>query len=285
MSQWVLRTRRGSARAIERLARPRRVNSEAAALARARRGSLSELRAGLIAGRAGAASALSQHELIEVVCVSNRVEKLACVVETFQRQSWPQRRLHLQITADRIPEDLDQIVSRGPAPVVTTLRGSSWTIGRSLNSVLDTAQSPFVAKIDDDDHYGPHYLSDLMDVAVGVGCGVVGKHAYFGYLEAADDTILRFPRGSYSFTPFLAGGSLLINQSRIRRQRFSDVSLAEDQRFLMACNARGVSTFSADPFNFVQTRHARNTWAMTDELYAADSEYIGAGLRLDVAFC
>jgi|GEM_PF-3944874 len=47
-------------------------------------------------------------------------------------------------------------------------------------------------------------------------------------------------------------------------EQFPDVSLGEDRAFLERCHRRGISTFAADRFGFVQTRAADNTWTLPD---------------------
>ena len=62
-----------------------------------------------------------------------------------------------------------------------------------------------------------------------------------------------------------------------------DVSVGEDQGFIVACLRRGISTFSADRFNYVQVRAADNTWRAADASYLASFQPVSEGLATDVA--
>lgn len=100
--------------------------------------------------------------------------------------------------------------------------------------------------------------------------GVVGKHSYRAYLADHDLALLRFPGREYTYTPCLAGGTLVIDLGRTNGIRFPDVSIGEDQGFIAACHRHGVPTFGADRFNFVQVRHGGNTWNPPIEQFAEE---------------
>ena len=53
----------------------------------------------------------------------------------------------------------------------------------------------------------------------------------------------------------------------IGEQRFEPISIGEDRAFIRACHRRGISTFSADRFNFTQVRSGDNTWLIDDQSF------------------
>jgi hypothetical protein len=146
---------------------------------------------------------------------------------------------------------------------------------------MDATTARFIAKFDDDDHYGPGYLADALRAHSFAGAGVVGKHTYYAHLATTDETVLRFPTHEFRYSSTLAGGTLVIDRSRTGGLRFPDISLGEDRAFLKACHRRGVSTFSADRFNFVQRRADDNTWAVSRQDFLIGTVPVGPGLPLD----
>jgi hypothetical protein len=161
-------------------------------------------------------------------------------------------------------------------------RPPSKTLGACLNDGIDATSCRYVAKFDDDDLYGPGYVSDSLRAHTYAGAGVVGKHTYYAFVAAAERTVLRFPTNEFRYTGTLAGGTLVIDRDRTGDLRFDDVSLGEDRSFLAACHRRGVCTFSADRFNYVQFRAHDNTWAVADEDFLAGTVAVGEGLQIDV---
>jgi len=136
---------------------------------------------------------------------------------------------------------------------------------------MASSSSRFVAKFDDDDRYGAHHLVDSLRAHGYAGAGVVGKHTYYAEIEATGERLLRFPGNEFRYTSTLAGGTLVIDRDRTGDLAFDDISLGEDRAFIAACNRRGLSTFSADRFNFVQSRGRDNTWTIADADFAAET--------------
>ena len=127
---------------------------------------------------------------------------------------------------------------------------------------MEHTDARFVAKFDDDDLYGPQYLTDALRAHRYAGAGVVGKHSYYAHLPESGETILRFPGHEFRYSSTLAGGTLVIDRDRVGDLRFPDRSVGEDRAFVAGCHRRGVATFSADRFNFSQGRGTDNTWTI-----------------------
>jgi hypothetical protein len=211
---------------------------------------------------------------------------LEAVIGNVARQSHRQLEFVLVTNADAYDEiDVDSALEtlRSQDIEATVLRRSpSQTLGACLNDGVDVTDARFVAKFDDDDLYGSEYLADSLRAHSYAGAGVVGKHTYYAFVAAADRTVLRFPANEFRYSATLAGGTLVIDRERTGDLRFDEVSLGEDRSFIAACHRRGVCTFSADRFNYVQFRAHDNTWTVADEEYLTGTVAVGSGLRSDV---
>jgi hypothetical protein len=202
---------------------------------------------------------------VAVVCVSRRPHALARVVENVARQIDVDVELVLVLNVDELDVAAATEAARGLTTALVLTRPASVSLGNCLNAGMDSTDARFVAKFDDDDDYGPHYLVDTLRAHRYAGAGVVGKHTYFAELDATGGRYLRFPGHEFALSGTLAGGTLVIDRERTGAERFEDVSLGEDRRFLRACHRRGISTFAADRFNFVQHRGSDNTWSVADK--------------------
>lgn len=224
----------------------------------------------------------SSRPLVDVVCVSRRPGRAAVVTALFDAQTYQHRRLTIVTTVPA--EDHPTILElRATHPEVRIVARPGATLGACLNEFVESAAAPLVAKWDDDDWYGPNYLLDLVLDRNATGATVTGKHSYFTYLEHLDSTYVRFPEREFRDTSFLAGGTLLIDVTRLDGVRFPNVNLGEDRGFLADCVRRGLRVRSADSFNYVQFRGAENTWKVPDAHFLAHVAEAGAGLRLDLA--
>jgi spore maturation protein CgeB len=152
--------------------------------------------------------------------------------------------------------------------------GAEVPLGACLNRLVDAAAGDVVAKMDDDDVYGPLYLSDQLDAMAYSGAPIVGKQAHYMYLEGQDVTVLRFAEREHRFTDFVMGPTIVARRDVARDVRFAELGAGEDTGFLAAAVEAGARVYSADRFNFVQVRtgSGRHTWTVTDAELLASGE-------------
>ncbi|WP_309133836.1 hypothetical protein [Cellulomonas sp.] len=156
-------------------------------------------------------------------------------------------------------------------------------LGECLNRLVTAADAPVVAKIDDDDVYGPHYLADQVHALGYSGAGVVGKQAHYVHLRGAGVLALRFGEREHRLTDFVMGPTIVARREVALAVPFPAVGRGEDTGFLAGVVDAGTSVYAADRFNFVQVRSgdaAAHTWTVSDaELLAgADVQVVGHGL-------
>jgi hypothetical protein len=143
----------------------------------------------------------------------------------------------------------------------------SLTLGACLNLGLDAAGGDFLGKMDDDNYYGSHYLTDLVAAYGYTDAGIVGKWAHYVWLRSTGAVVLRFPTTEHRYNRLVQGGSLLFKREVARSLRFSDIPRAVDTDILNRAEADGILTYSADRFNYVSIRGAdrnEHTWPIAD---------------------
>lgn len=159
---------------------------------------------------------------------------------------------------------------QGLDQVVVLPADSSLTLGACLNLGIDASDGAHIAKIDDDNFYGRHYLDDLVDAIDFSGAGIVGKWAHYTWLRSTGAVILRFPRSEHRYERLVQGGSILMAGDVARELGFSDLPRAVDTDLLNRAQSAGVRTYSSDRFNYVSIRgvdrHA-HTWALEDAAF------------------
>ena len=212
-----------------------------------------------------------------VICVSQRPSLIEAVVANVARQTDVD--IEFVFVMNHVGfEDIDVQRHLARLPTVTTIEMSATaTLGACLNAGLAATGERFAAKFDDDDWYGSRYLVDALRAHGYAGAGVVGKHTYYADVGKTADRYLRFPGHEFSYSSTLAGGTLVIDRERVGGLLFDDVSIGEDRSFIQSCHRRGVSTFSADRFGFVQRRSGDNTWNISND------DFLSGCIAVDVA--
>ena len=154
-----------------------------------------------------------------------------------------------------------------PDRLVVRTRAVSETLGSLMNSGVAAASGRYVAKMDDDNVYADHYLSDLVRAFDYTEASVVGKWAHYAHLTATGATLLRFPDAEHRYVDLVQGGTLLLERALAARLRFEDVPSRVDTTFLEKVRAEGGRVYSSDRFNFVSVRAATpdgHTWPISD---------------------
>ncbi|WP_026041097.1 glycosyltransferase family protein [Arthrobacter sp. TB 23] len=174
---------------------------------------------------------------------------------------------------------IDELSEKYGLGQVVLLRGdSSLSLGECLNACVAASSGEVLTKMDDDDFYGPRYVSDLVHALGYSGSDIVGKQAHYMYLEASNATLLRFPEKEHRFTRMVMGPTLMGKRDIFTGRPFEAVSRGEDTGFLQSLVEEGGSVYAADRFNYFQ--HRRNhghTWNVESEilLATADVKFFG----------
>lgn len=220
-------------------------------------------------GRHDDVSALLRRPSVTAIVSTNRPHQLDHVLRSVGSQQGitPQ----LALLAHGFEPDWADVERRakeaGVEDFVRLEADSALTLGECLNQLVEAADGDFVAKMDDDDLYGPHYLSDQLHALDFSGADVVGKQAHYMHLGGSGATILRFAERESRFTDFVMGPTIVARRQAVLENPFSAVNRGEDSQLLRDLSDARCSVYSADRFNFVQVRQTdagAHTWTVSE---------------------
>ena len=112
------------------------------------------------------------------------------------------------------------------------------TLGMILSNLASQSSGEYIAKMDDDDYYGPEHLRDLVDAALDTNAEVVGRAMNYVYLEPLQLTVRRFaPHGTQAvelWSDWVCGGTILAQRDVAEAAGwFGDGNTAVD-RFMLS---------------------------------------------------
>ena len=219
--------------------------------------------------RVGLETIGAEEPTVSVLMPTMRPENVARCLENFGKQTYPRKELVLILNNAEF--DLAAVRrDAGSIPNVQVLYVDGRTsLGDCLNRGVEAASGKYVAKMDDDDHYGGRYLSDSVLAASFSDAEVVGKGLFFVYFEAEDTTALFEWTSEHTFKSFVTGGTLFVKREVAKDIPFDSVSLKEDTNFQRAAAEAGCRIYSADRFNFIRVR-ARRLSDHADQTPAAE---------------
>ncbi|MDR2254212.1 MAG: glycosyltransferase [Bifidobacteriaceae bacterium] len=154
--------------------------------------------------------------------------------------------------------------------VLVTTAPESITLGECYQILIGMADGDVLAKVDDDDLYGPHYLSDQVHALDHTGAELVGKRAYHVRLEELGWTVLRFPTWEHRWAPSVAGGTFTMRRATAVDVGFSALPRAVDTDFINRLTAAGGKIYSSDRYNYIGRRLAGvHTWSASHRYFLA----------------
>ncbi|WP_395692952.1 glycosyltransferase [Nocardioides sp.] len=209
---------------------------------------------------------------VSAIVPTNREHEVDQVLANVGRQAHRSTELVLVLHGLDLPEAELQARARAhDVPQLEVVRAPGHlTLGACLNLGVDAAGGDLVAKMDDDNHYGTHYLSDLVAALDAQGAGIAGKWAHYVWLRSSGAVVLRYPDAEHTWARRIQGGSMLFAGDVVRELRFGDLPRAVDSDILDRAIAAGVPIWSADRFNFVSVRgedRTAHTWTVEDATF------------------
>ena len=204
--------------------------------------------------RVGLESLVTKRPSVSVLMPTMRPENVARCLENFAKQTYTQKELILILNNAEFDLEAIRKQIEGIDNVQVLHVEGRTTLGDCLNRGVAASSGNYVAKMDDDDHYGKRYLSDSVLAASFSDAEIVGKGSFFMYFEDTDTTALAEVAREHTFTHFVTGGTMFIRSDVARRFPFDAISLREDTNFLHAVAQAGCRIYAADRFNFIRVR-------------------------------
>ena len=205
---------------------------------------------------------------VSVLLATRRPAFLRWALANVTRQNYPRLELVLALHGEGFTtEGVESALSEIRVPIQLLRVGRERPLGSVLSAATDAAGGTLIAKMDDDDLYGPHHLWDLVLAKGYSAATLVGKRQETVYLCDAARTVRCFIGGAEQPCRWLAGGTLLIGRDDLRSvggwrrlPRAVDLQLLNDTR-----RAGGV-TFRTHGADYILIRHGdRHIWPEGDE--------------------
>ena len=224
--------------------------------------------------------------LVSILLPTRRPELLERALASVRRQAYPRLELVLALHGDGFGE-VAPGAAGSSAPVTVLRLDAGLPLGSVLNAAVEASRGPLLAKMDDDDLYGPEHIWDLVLAQEYSQAPLVGKGAEFVYLAASDRTVrCSMPMNEcYETVQLIAGGDLLVSRYMLdrvggwkRQRRWVDQALIHD---IVRAGGR---IYRTHPYGFLLVRHGRgHTWEREDAWFLERAETEKAGWRPEIA--
>jgi Glycosyl transferases group 1/Glycosyl transferase family 2/DUF based on E. rectale Gene description (DUF3880) len=227
-------------------------------------------RVGHVLATVGMADSAMADVSVSAVVPTKRPERLPNVMAFIGRQLHPVLELIL-VTHGFVAEapELKRLAERYGVDCYSVIAADpTLTLGACMNLGVAAAGGRYVAKMDDDNWYESHYLSDLVRAFSWTDAQVVGKWTHYVHLLRSNATLLRFSGAEHRYVELVQGGTIIAPRSVMLELPMEDLPRRVDTTFLEKVRLHGGKVYSADRFNFISIRSPSidgHTWSISDE--------------------
>jgi glycosyltransferase involved in cell wall biosynthesis len=186
-------------------------------------------------------SKIKQYPSVSVLVATVRPDDLTNLLTQLRAQTLATFELVLGLHAIELNASHKKIIrelNQRKVRVVSHTFKKSENLGSILSALAKESSGSYIAKMDDDDYYGPEHLRDLLDAAIATGADVVGRAMNYVYLEPLQLTVRRFsPHGTQAvelWSDWVCGGTIVAKRASAEAAGwFGDGYTAVD-RFLLS---------------------------------------------------
>ncbi|MEN1925981.1 glycosyltransferase [Luteimonas sp. MJ293] len=211
---------------------------------------------------------------VACLLITMRPELLASCLERFRADRYPHKELVVVLHGPDFSLAEARALVRPGEPISIFQLGKQLSLGDCLNFAAAQSEAEYWAKLDDDDIYGPNYLSDIMLYRRATDFPLGGKPAAFIYSDGdqeirwdpryGSERALQYRRANRGERIHIAGGTLIGKREVLREVPFSDIRRrGSDTDLLRRADAAGIDFVAFDFFNFALFRSAKegfHTW-------------------------
>lgn len=232
---------------------------------------------------------------VACVLVTMRPELLASCVDRFRADRYPHKELIIVLHGNDWSLREAQALVRPDEEISIFQLGKGQSLGDCLNFAVAQSDAEYWAKFDDDDLYGPNYLSDIMLYRRAKDFALGGKTAAFIYSHADDEIrwdaqyarerAWQIRRAGKGERVHIAGGTLIGKREVLDTVPFSDVRRrGSDTELLRRADEAGFDFVSFDFFNFALFRsgvEGFHTWKNSMETFRQRTVAVGSATQIE----
>lgn len=213
-------------------------------------------------------SKLTTIDGVSIITCTNKPHTLNNILDNFNRQYYADKELIIIINNDEI--DLEEWVNLTEEykGIIIFKLSEKTSLGKCLNFAVSKSKYNIIAKFDDDDYYGPKYISNTIKYFNNTNAKVLGKGTNFVYFVEKKFLAIRTPNHENRYVRFANGSTLVFKKEIFNQIKFRDMSLAEDVYFCQDCIKNNILIYSTDKYHHVYFRHPikkNHTWKITDD--------------------
>jgi Glycosyl transferase family 2 len=199
---------------------------------------------------------------VSALLTTRRAANLPFALAQLARQDWPELETVLVLHGlSRDTPGVAEALAGFDRPVTVVEVDAAVLFGVALDRGLRHCTGRLVTKIDDDDWYGPHHVTDQVQAHAYSGATMIGTSGFFAYLHNSDVTIRWTNMPPQRRVKFVHGGTILMSRDdMLAFGGWKATARGVDAHMIKMIQASGAPMYSIHDLGFLYYRGQDHTW-------------------------
>ncbi len=206
---------------------------------------------------------------VSVITCTNRIDYLDSIFNNYLRQNYKTKELIIILNNNSM--NIDNYFKKATQYEnirVFKLDENKFT-SECKNFAFNHSKHDYIAFFDDDDYYGPNYLTQAINAFNNTKADIVGKKGCYIYFESLKTLALLARKKTNIYVDKVSDSSMVIKRDVLENIKFPTTEKSGmDSKFQKICSDQGYKIYCTDYFNYVIHRHNESkhehTWQIKD---------------------
>ena len=224
--------------------------------------------------------------LASVLLVTNRASMLSHAVAQIANQTYPNTEVLVGLHGINHEQAQDLLRNHvdflGDRIRLVPLDGSI-PLGVAYGQLTSLANGEYLAKFDDDDHYGPHHLWDAIMSLRYSGAGLFGRTPTMTWLSGTSELLLRPFGVEETYNKYIIGATMVMSKSALTDVGgWRGTPWAVDKALIDRFTAAGAGVYRGGQLGWVYVRHNQgHTWVRDEQAFRDQALACWSGAKAD----
>jgi hypothetical protein len=223
---------------------------------------------------------------VSVLLVTNRPAMVAAAIGALARQTYPRLEVIVGLhgpSAGELPDDARSALASLGHPSTVLPIDADRPLGEALTLCTRAAAGTLVVKMDDDDHYGPEHVWDLVLAQIFSGADLVGKAPEVTELQSSTQLVLRSFAQEETWGAYVIGATMLVARGPLLDVGgWRPTPWAVDKALLDRFGQRGRNIYRTQNLGWAYVRRGSgHTWEQDDAYFRGQAKQVWSGAAMD----
>ncbi len=211
---------------------------------------------------------------VSIITCTNKKNHMDIILNNYIRQNHLKKELIIILNNNQLK--IDNWRNKTNEYIKIYQLDQNISLGECLNFATNKCKYPIIAKFDDDDYYGPKYLTDSIKSFYYTNADIIGKYSTFVYFKKDNILALRNINRDNKYVFRVEGPTLIFKKEILEKIKFKSKNLGEDLTFCKDALKNGLKIYSTNIYHYLYIRNSskNHTWNISNEYFINNCKFL-----------